>query len=379
MRRFLTRWFLLNKRLFKKPVFVLILCMVPILIVALNAVTAHTDGFVKIALAVEDPADENAVKLADALLDSSEIVYFSLCDTPEEAEDRVRYGEADAAWIFNKDIAANMRNLVNGKRGDACVRIVEREETVALRLAREKLAAVLSSDLSFELMCRAYAEKISADYDPAVLRIHFDRAVGTGEVFDFRYASGESAADGGASYLMLPIRGVLAAAILLCGFAMAMFWLRDEEQMVFCRVSRRALPLFDLGYHLAGIVDIAVIVILSLYAAGLATTLLSELVSMAVYCLDCAVFVIFVRLLLRRAGRVAAAAPMIIIVVLVVNPVLVNLPLVYPVRLLTPVWYYLQASHDPSFVLYGLCYFGIVGALDLILWRISDRFDLRKS
>ena len=377
MKRFLIRWFLLNKRLFKKPVFVIILCMVPILILALNAVTVHSDGFVKIVLAAEDPSDEVAARVIDMLLDSSEIVRFTVCDSPEEAQDQVRYGEADGAWIFTDHIAESLANLVSERRGSECVRVVEREETVALRLAREKLNAALSSESGFALLCKAYAERIDPDYDEAVLRMHFERAVGSGEIFEFRYASGEEAQDGGVSYLMLPIRGVLAAAILLCGFAMAMFWLRDDEKMVFCRVSRAAKPAFELGYHLTGIVDIAVVVILSLYAAGLATSVLRELLSMAVYCLGCAAFVILIRRLLRRPGSVAAVTPLVIVAVIVVNPILFNLPFVYPLRLLTPVWYYLQSTHDSRFVLYGLAYFAAVGVIDFLLLKLSQRFDLK--
>lgn len=379
MKRFFTRWHLLNKRLFKKPVFLLILCSVPILIFALNAVTADAEGFVRIALAAEDPSESISAGLMDSLIDSSELVYFSVCDTPEEAEDRVRYGEADAAWIFSANIKDAMTNLAYGRLGSECVTVVEREDTVALKLAREKLTAALMSESGLALLCKAYAESVSPDYDEAALRERFHQATGVGEVFEYRYTSGEPESGSDASYLMLPIRGVLAAAILLCGFAMAIFWLRDEEKMVFCRISRAARPAFELGYHLTGIADIAVIVVLSLYAAGLAGGFWRETVSMALYALNCAAFVILIRRLLRRANFVAAVTPLIIIAVLVVNPILFNLPFVYPIRVMTPVYYYLQSVHDPSFLWYGAVYFGVVSVIDAILYWISEKFDLRAS
>ena len=379
MKRFLMRWYLLNKRLFKKPVFVLILCMVPILILALNAVTARSDGFVKIVLAAEDPSDDLTGSIAQSLLDSSDIVEFSICASPEEAAELVRYGEADSAWIFSDDIRSALADLVQGRKGNPCVTVIEREETVALRLAREKLTAALSSESGFALMCRAYAEKISPDYDVDELRAYFDEAVGLEEIFDFKYSSGEMIDDSDASYLMLPIRGVLATAVLLCGFAMAMFWIRDEEKMVFCRLSRAARPAFELGYHLTGIIDIAAVVLVSLYAAGLGTAFLRELISLLVYCLGCAALVIFIRRILRRAGSVAAVTPMIIVAVIVINPILFNLPFVYPLRLLTPVFYYLQATHDAAFIGYGLLYFAVLAVTDYVLYRIAERYDLRAS
>lgn len=379
MKRFLTRWYLLNKRLFKKPVFILILCSVPILILALNMVTAGAEGFVEIALAMENPEDAIALRCTDELIGSSDIVHFTLCDSPEEAQEQVRNGDADGAWIFSSDVAGALDRLAHNRVGGACVKVIEREETVALRLSREKLAAVLSSDSCFALMCSAYAERVSPDYDEAELRGYFERAVGADDIFEFRYASGELADFSDSSYLMLPIRGVLAAAILLCGFAMAMFWIRDDERKVFCRVSPAARPAFELGYHLTGIIDIAVVVLISLYASGLGLSLLREIVNLAVYVLCCAAFVILIRRLLRRAGSVAAITPMVIVVVIVVNPILFNLPLVYPVRVLTPVFYYLQATHNPSFILYGLLYFAVVAAIDYALYLLEDKLHFRSS
>ena len=379
MKQFLIRWYLLNKRLFKKPVFVAILCIVPLLILALGVTTAHTDGFVKITLALEDPDDPVARQMTDMLMDSSGIVHFSMASSPEDAVDRVRYGEAGGAWIFRADLMDRIHDLIHDAGDKKCVRIVEREETVALRLAREKLASVLSSESSFELMCQEYAQRVSPDFDVEVMREYYRKAVGTGEIFEFRYASGELIDDADTSYLMLPIRGVLATAILLCGLAMAMFWIRDEEQMVFCRIPRAAQPAFELGYHLTGILDVAAVVLVSLYAAGMGGSLLRELISLLVYCMGSAVFVIFVRRLLRKSGRIAAVTPIIVAAMIVINPILFNLPFVHPLRVLTPVHYYLQANHNPAFILYGTLYFIVLGAIDYLLLKFSQRIKKNPS
>ena len=374
MKRFLTRWYLLNKRLLKKPVFIMILCAVPVLIAALNAVTSHTEGFVKIALAAEDPADPSVTRMIDELCESSGIVHCARCTGTEEAEDRVRYGEVDGAWIFCDDILGRIDRFVSGDKSPACIRIIEREDTIALKLAREKLAATLSSDTSFSILKQAYAKKVSPNYDGTKLRRYFDSVINSGELFEFRYASGEYAGDNDASYLMLPIRGILAAAILLSGFAMVMFRVRDREQKLFARINKRTLPLFELCYHLTGIVDVALVVLLSLYLSGNATSPLREILSMAIYCLNCSGFVILIGLILRKAGRIAAAAPLIIVTVIVVNPILFNLPFVYPLRVITPLYYYLQAAYNSAYLWYGLGYFSVVALTDLVLILNTDEY-----
>ena len=379
MKRFFMRWYLLNKRLLRMPVFIIILCSVPVLILALNAVTSAGDGFVRIAVVAEDPSDEMSVSIINKLTDSSGIVQFTVMDSEDEAADSVRYGEVNGAWIISADVKDAINDFVHGRSGGKFVKVIEREETVSLKLSREKLVAALSYDMCLELMREDYREMVADDFDDDELRGFFDKAVAVGELFEFRHVSGELTDYSGTSFLMLPIRGVLAAAILLCGFAMAMFRMRDEKRMVFCRISRSARPAFELGYHLTGIIDTAAVVLISLYAAGLGESLIRELASMAVYCLNCAVFAIFFRRLLRSTGSVAAATPLLIVLVVVVNPVLLNLPYVYPLRVLTPMFYYLQSTHDALFILYGLLYFSVLAALDYALYRISEKYDLRVS
>ena len=373
MKLILTRWVLLNKRLFKMPVFILILCSVPLLVLSLNLLTAQSDGFVNITIALENPADETSRTICDRLIDSSDIIHFTVSDSVDEAENSVRYGDVDAAWIISGDIDREIGNFVNERMGKPCVTVLEREDNIALKLCREKLTAALSPELCFELMRSSYERKVSEDYSEAELRVYFDHAFSVDELFEFRRTSGEAADYTDTSYLMLPIRGMLAVAVLLCGFAMAMFWLYDEKRMVFCRISGRTRPLFELGYHLTGIVDIAVVMLICLYAAGLATSFVRELLTLTVYVLNCAVFVMLIRRLLRRIGTVAAVTQLVSILVIVVNSILVNLPMVYPLRVLTPVYYYLQSAYDPMFILYGLLFFTALAAVNLLLYTLSKK------
>lgn len=373
MTKFFTRLFILNKRLFRKPAFVSILCAVPLLIIALSAVTARTDGFVRIALTAKDPADKVAREVISRLAADNGIVRFTTCDSPDNATDLVRYGEVDGAWVFSADVVRSIADAVNARDGEPCVTIIEREDTVALRLAREKLTAALSADTSFAVMRESYAKKVSSELDETKLRGFFDRAVGAGEIFEFKYTSGETMTDDGSSYLMLPIRGILAAAVLLCGFAMAMFCIRDDEEMVFCRISRARRPFFEFGYHLTGIVDVAIAVLISLHIAGLAASFRRELAAMAVYCLICAAFAVLVRHVFRTVGRVAAITPLAIVAVVAVNPVMFNLPSVYPIRVLTPLFYYLQSIHDTMYLLYGMIYFTVIAALGSAVRQLTDR------
>ena len=141
----LFKWFLmLNKRLYKKATFVIILCIIPIAALALSIAAGQDSGFVTVALAREDKADKISGEITEKLLSDDSLVMFVEYDSPKDAYDAVKYGSADAAWIFPSDIEEKVNAFsVSLSDSDSAVTVIEREESVALRLTREKLSAAL--------------------------------------------------------------------------------------------------------------------------------------------------------------------------------------------------------------------------------------------
>ena len=373
MKKFFTRYFLLNKRLFKKPLFIIILCIVPILVFALNASTVHNDGIIDIAVALEDPLDETAQNIASRLTDDESMLNITMYDSVTDAVDSVRYGESDCAWILKEDMKNTLTDYVNGHGSGKCVSIIERENTVALNIAREKLAAAISDDLCSILMSEAYRQKIGDNIDEAELKEYYNEAFNSGDIIEYKRTTGETVDYSDTSYLMLPIRGILALSVLLCGFAMTLFFIGDEKRLVFCRMSRRSRPFFEIGYHLIGIFDIALIVFLSILLSGLATSLWREILSLILYSINCALFVIAIRKLLRKSERIAVMIPFVLVIMIIVNPVFINLPFVYPVRVITPLYYYLQSAYDSMFLLYALIYMCVLTLINILLSRFIEK------
>ena len=103
MRKIAKWFFLLNKRLYKKPVFLLILALIPALVLGYGQLAQEDSGVLTIALAQkgEDPL---ARDIMQELKDSSALLRFVICDTPEMAEKMVNESKADGAWIFDDDL-----------------------------------------------------------------------------------------------------------------------------------------------------------------------------------------------------------------------------------------------------------------------------------
>ncbi|MDE7404773.1 MAG: hypothetical protein K2M81_06680, partial [Lachnospiraceae bacterium] len=83
------RYFLLNKRLFKKYSFLLILCMVPFLVGGMNLLSQEESGIVRIALCLKNPEDELAAGIVGNLMKKDSVLSYVLCEDEEEARRQV--------------------------------------------------------------------------------------------------------------------------------------------------------------------------------------------------------------------------------------------------------------------------------------------------
>ena len=79
----LKRAVILNKRLLKKPSFLVILLLVPLLVLLLGMAAKEESGMLTIALAMEDKTDSTATEIVSALLKDNGLVHFVDTDSPK--------------------------------------------------------------------------------------------------------------------------------------------------------------------------------------------------------------------------------------------------------------------------------------------------------
>ena len=113
---------LLNKRLFKKPSFVIILCMIPLLVLGLKLISKQESGIVRIALVNEGAGEKTgAGTIIDSLLNADSVFLYSRCDSEEEAVELLDLDSVDAVWVFPEDyderVSAFTTGLVGGDEG----------------------------------------------------------------------------------------------------------------------------------------------------------------------------------------------------------------------------------------------------------------------
>ena len=142
-------WFaLLNKRLFKRVSFWLILAAVPALVLALSLLSGQESGVTTVAVYAEDASDPAAGDVLRRLEAQKSVVRFLSCDSEREAKRLVQTCRADTAWILPADLSERIDQRGGGE-STRLVTVYAREGDDILRsLTREKLFAALYPTLA---------------------------------------------------------------------------------------------------------------------------------------------------------------------------------------------------------------------------------------
>ena len=147
--------FLLSKRLFKKVSFVIILCLIPIIALSFKMLSDEESGIVRIALCNEGN-DRDASRVVDSLLNRSSVFLYTEVEDADEAEELIRDGVVDGAWIFPKDYGNRIDDYTKGlidnsNKTENVVTVYQSEDSILLNLSRMELFGALYSDLSYSL------------------------------------------------------------------------------------------------------------------------------------------------------------------------------------------------------------------------------------
>ena len=365
-------WFgLLTKRLYKKFTFLAILLLIPALVLGYNASAKDDSGMMSVALAQRgrDPLAETLIQGFD---DSSQLVRYVQC-SPQEAEELVRGGKVDMAWIFMDDLEPRLEAfLADPSPENAMVDVLVRQDDVTLRLAREKLSGVLYRQLSMRLyilFVRENVPELATLSDETLMEYYHTRDI-TDDLFAFDETDASMASVQNVHYLTAPVRGLLAVVIVLCGMATAMYYIQDTRRGTFGWVSTRKLPAVELGCQLVSLVNVTAVVLAALALSGQTGSLLRELAAAVLYCLCCAAFSMLLRRLCGSVRILGTLLPLMMVVMLVVCPVFFDFGALRSAQYLFPPTYYINAIYNTKYLwlmaAHTAACLGLYGLLELV-------------
>lgn len=368
---------LFQKRLFKRISFWLLLCAVPLLAWGMKCLSFGESGMLHILLCLENPADALSGEVAGQLYTGKSVIQFTLVQQPEEARALVEAGEADGAWIFPDGMQERLDRFIGGGAdAEGVVCVVEREDNVALRLAREKLFGVLYPHASYALYRDFILKDLGLETGEARLRqSHEDTAV-EGSLFQSAYADGSAGTSQtmGQDYLTMPVRGMMAILLLLCGMAADLYFLRDQEKGVLDRVPLGRRRKFLYLHQLTVMGTVAVAVLAALGFSGVFLEWHREILCMAVYIVMCMGFCSLLQRLCGKLHRLAALIPCLLPVCFVLCPVFFSVRQWRILQNLLPPFYYLNAVHNASYLYKMLLYCFLLVGVDLVLDKCEKHF-----
>ncbi len=374
---FFNRFLILNKRILKKKIFLFILLLIP-LSVACLAIASNADaGIITVALAAEDISDPIASEIIDDLENGDSLIRFVVADSPADAVSLVESAEADAAWIFPQNMKEKIAEFADfSSERNRFMLIIQREDSVLLKLSHEKLNSTLYPYLSLA-HCEDYIYDnllTTSDISSEAIKQYYDSIDAEGaDLFQMVYASGVNANDNEQNYLLSPARGLLAILIMLGGLAAAMFYTSDESSGVFDRMPRGRRFAIAIEYHAVAVFDVAIAAFVAILLGGLSVSFFYELAAMLLYMIAVVGSCMLLRLICHKNRLLASLTPALSIIMAVLCPIFIAPPIIPILQYLLPPYYYLNSIYKPEFLGYIAIYSVVVSAASYLVYRVRSR------
>ena len=355
---FLTLSFMLFKRLFKNPIFVISLISIPVLACAL-AKSADTDESVlKIGLYAEDRENNHLAKriIEEFTKQNEKTFTFAEYKSKDKMERAILTDKITCGITFEKDLEAALFEYSNGT--------YQNEPTnncplsITYRDVYEKSAnLILCKEAFFSKIYDVYSEAVMLVFAKDKINVNDEGIKKLRELrneqdvienfFTFTYANGEKntilSGEDTISYLLLPLRGLIFSLILLCGMCGGILYLHDEERGFFKNVKYQNRYIYNIAYVFVPTTFASICGFIGLYIGEVADSPLSEIRLMFLFAvMVMAICTIFIHLT-RSLNLYVSILPLYIISNIIICPVFINiadfLPIFKYIRLFLPVYY----------------------------------------
>ncbi|MBP3873166.1 MAG: hypothetical protein J6E32_05550 [Lachnospiraceae bacterium] len=375
--RLVLRWmFLLNKRILKQPLFLILIAMVPLLVFGVGSLSQESSSLITAAVAPSSEDDEASAELIHSLVgSSSSAVRYISCNDEEELMQMVSSGQARIGFLLPKNLGAlfdaygsqKTKNLSAGALamlgsllGGGSASDEMKENSIQSFAATNDIISKVTREQLFGKMYPSLERGVLKTW----LKIHpevgsmndaereqfVEETMSSYETdydfFDLEYLDGTKVEDDEIDrFIASPMRGLLAVLLTLTGLAAILYLTQDCRRERFVWIPSHIRPAFHYMYLLIPLVDVAAAVLAALYLGGSFTRAGMEIAALLLLVLQIAGFSNLLRVLLRRKDFMASSIPILICACLFLTPVFVDLTILEPVQMLLPPYLYLKAIH----------------------------------
>lgn len=356
LKKYFIWYYMLSKRLLKKKSFIILLCIIPIIIPLVNMAMSQDSGILKIVLCNDGNTDTSA-KIIDSLINDDGVILYSVADSRRSATKDVISGKADAAWIFSPDIDEGIENYNTDNINQPLIDIIQREDSIQLKLSKELLYSALFETLSRSLYKNfVYANIVSEDIlSSEEIDRYYDNMDKPDNIIQLeRLDSGPVKTQ--SNYLSVPLRGLLSLFVVFATLAAVMYFLKDqsENKYSWMPVKKRLAPAF--ASCLSASCFSAIAVFIALNFSNISVGFMRELISMILFVIASTAFGLLLCIIFKSYGKLGASIPGMIIIMLILSPIFFDVRFLKPIKMMLPTYYYLYSISDSTYLLYMVLY-----------------------
>ena len=381
--------YLTQKRFLLRPLFLLLLCLVPLLSFAVGRMSSGADSIIRAALSCRNPSDEKVREIFARLTDGgSAAIKYYVCSDEEELREDIRSGKARLGFVFPEDTGALFDSFAaqetagggalsvlgsllsgNSKETDAgSILVLAGNNDVVTKLSREQLYGKIYQDLSLAILKAWMDQHAGVFYMQKEERdLYLEETMAAYQMnenlFQLAYPDEELVSDRASSdYLSSPLRGLLAVLMVLTGSAAALVLMLDEKEGRLVWMKNGSRCIYRYFSILIPVADTAVFTLIALRFTGSFTGWGKEILLLALLCLSVTGFSCLLSCLVPGMTLYGALIPILVLACLFLTPVFLDLTFLRPLQALLPPWLYLNSVHG-AVPLQSMCLYAVISGL----------------
>ncbi len=379
MNFFRTWTHLLTKRLFHKPMFLMTLLLIPLFVIMLRLSLQPEDAMLQVALYTDntDAHSPEAGLISQLVNISHHSIHFYSCDTLADLQADVQNHQASCGYVIPDHLDEQLQQ--HEIRGTAIITAYHPKDSLETILVDEIVYSKIYRELAYRIAYRHIYEQTKQEPDNR-LRALYEQYHQDYSFIQFEYADGtlnQILNQQDTNYMLLPVRGIVSVLILLAAMTGTIFWYDDHAHKIFLRLTDSQQSMVKLLYSLIPGVLAGIVGFIAILLTGYAGPLLQECISLGLFLPGVCAYCMFLRELLRKQSIYLSAIPISVVGSILLCPVFVDLssrlPLLKPLRILSPVYYYLRSIYNIQARWEFLLYTGILLCLAIGLHRRYPR------
>ena len=357
------RYLLLLKRLLKKKSYIAMLLVVPLLVILLNAMSSADSGLMTVGVYIPGN-DESSQWLRDNLEEEPGSLRFIMYDDAELLRKDVERQQLTEAWICPEDLDTTVSQMAEKGHAKNKIEILIREEGLTHMLGREVLSSRVFPMVARKMAVQYISENVyggnPTDEEIAHILDTYDNYGINGNLFEMGYIDAASnQSEDNTSYLMMPLRGILALWLLLLGIAASMYYLEDESNGLFIWWKSWAEVGRDFLYYEVIMIVPSIMVLIGLKIGGVYTSTFREVIALMLYNVAVIGLASVLREVIHSIKGLGIVTPILIMASAILSPVFIDFKEGRALQKFCPTFHYLYCIHDEYYVK-SLLLFGVV-------------------